>query len=180
MSSLRRWPFVALIALLASAFLAGVHVYFAKRLVLDPALPEPWRSACLGAIAALALSLALQPFGERKLERRHARWIAWPASLWMGFAFLLLVQLLATDALLCVAGRAAQAAPSAAAQPGAADALRAAVVALVALVAGAIGMRRTLASPAAERVEISLPRWARALDGFRIVQISDVHIGPSR
>ncbi len=178
MSSLRRWFFVALILVLASAFLVGVHVYLAKRLVLDPALPEPWRSACLGAIAALALSLVLQPIGERKLERRYARWIAWPASLWMGFAFLLLVQLLATDALLWLAGRAAQAAPSVGGQPGAADALRAAAVASVALVAGAIGMRRALAPPAHRLVEIALERWPRALDGFRIVQISDVHIGP--
>lgn len=178
MSSLRRWLFVALILVLASAFLVGVHVYLAKRLVLDPALPEPWRSACLGAIAALALSLVLQPIGERKLERRYARWIAWPASLWMGFAFLLLVQLLATDALLWLAGRAAQAAPSVGGQPGAADALRAAAVASVALVAGAIGMRRALAPPAHRLVEIALERWPRALDGFRIVQISDVHIGP--
>jgi predicted MPP superfamily phosphohydrolase len=178
MSSLRRRFFVALILVLASTFLVGLHVYLAKRLVLDPGVPEPWRTLCLAGIAALAVSLVLQPIGERKLERRHAVLIAWPASLWMGVAFLLLVQLLAIDALLWVAGTAAQAAPSGGAQPGAADALRAAAVASVALVAGAFGMRTALAPPATRRVEIALERWPRALDGFRIVQISDVHIGP--
>jgi predicted MPP superfamily phosphohydrolase len=178
MSSLRRWLLLALVLVLASAFLAGLHFYIAKRLVIDPGVPEPWRTLCLAGIAVLALSLVLQPIGERKLERRTARLVAWPASLWMGFAFLLLIQLLAIDALLWVAGRAAQAAPSGAAQPGAADALRAAAVASVALVAGAFGVRTALAPPAYRRVEIALDRWPRALDGFRIVQISDVHIGP--
>jgi predicted MPP superfamily phosphohydrolase len=96
----------------------------------------------------------------------------------MGLAFLLLVQLLVTDALLWIAGSAALAAPVGGAQPGAADALRAAGVAAVALAAGAFGMRTALAPPAHRRVEIALERWPRALDGFRIVQISDVHIGP--
>jgi predicted MPP superfamily phosphohydrolase len=32
--------------------------------------------------------------------------------------------------------------------------------------------------PAVRRVEIALARWPRAFDGFRIVQISDIHIGP--
>jgi len=35
-----------------------------------------------------------------------------------------------------------------------------------------------LAPPRQVRVELSLERWPRALDGFRIVQISDIHIGP--
>jgi predicted MPP superfamily phosphohydrolase len=48
----------------------------------------------------------------------------------------------------------------------------------VALVAGALGLRTALAPPADRRVEIELARWPRALDGFRIVQISDVHFGP--
>ena len=178
MSSRRRWLLLEIFLLLASAFLVGAHVYLAKRLVLDPALPEPWRSVCLAAIGALGASLVLQPIGERRLPRRSARFVAWPASLWMGIAFLLLVQLLATDALLWIAGAAAQAAPRAGTGPGSADALRAAAVAGVALVAGAFGMRRALAPPALRRIEIALERWPRALDGFRIVQISDVHIGP--
>jgi len=178
MSPLRRWLLLATFLLLASAFLVGAHVYLAQRLVLDPALPEPWRSVCLAAIAALGATLVLQPIGERRLPRRHARLLAWPASLWMGFAFLLLVQLVATDALLWIAGTAARAAPTGDAQPGAADALRAAAVAGAALVAGAIGMRTALAPPARRRIEVALERWPRALDGFRIVQISDVHVGP--
>jgi predicted MPP superfamily phosphohydrolase len=48
----------------------------------------------------------------------------------------------------------------------------------LALVATGLGLRGALRPPADVRVEIPLKRWPRALDGFRIVQISDIHIGP--
>jgi len=177
-SSRRRWIAIGIFLVLACALLVGVHLYLARRLVIDAGVPEPWRTACLAAIALLGAALVLQPVGERKLRRPWARLIAWPASIWMGLLFLLLVQLLATDALLWLAGAAASAAPVGGVEPGAAEGVRAAVVASVALLAGAIGLRTALAPPADRRVEIALARWPRALDGFRIAQISDVHIGP--
>src|SRR3990172_1055807 len=178
MSPRRRWIAIGIILSLASAFLVGVHLYLARRLVIDPGVPEPWRTACLAAIACLGATLVLQPVGERKLRRPWARLIAWPASIWMGLLFLLLVQLLATDGLLWLAGAVASAAPVGEVAQGAAEGVRAAVVASVALVAGAIGLRTALAPPADRRVEIALARWPRALDGFRIAQISDVHFRP--
>ena len=42
----------------------------------------------------------------------------------------------------------------------------------------AAGLRSGLAPPAVRREEFAVERWPRALDGFRIVQISDIHIGP--
>jgi predicted MPP superfamily phosphohydrolase len=178
MSPRRRWIAIGTFLVLASAFLAGVHFYLARRLVIDPGVPEPWRTALLAAIACLGATIVLQPLGERTLRRPWSKLLAWPASLWMGFLFLLLVQLLATDALLGLAGAAASAAPAGEVAPGAAPGVRAAAVAALALAAGALGLRTALAPPADRRVEIELTRWPRALDGFRIVQISDVHIGP--
>ena len=178
MSPRRRWLAIACFLAFATAFLVGAHVYLARRLVIEPGVPEPWRTLALAGIGLLGASLVLQPIGERRLRPRLAKWIAWPASLWMGFAFLLLVQLLATDALLALAGAAAQAATGAAEARLPAAGVRAAAVALVALVAGAVGLRTGLAPPRHARVEIPLARWPQALDGFRIAQISDVHIGP--
>jgi predicted MPP superfamily phosphohydrolase len=178
MSPRRRWLAIALFLTFASAFLVGAHVYLARRLVIEPGVPEPWRTLALAAIALLGASLVLQPIGERRLRRPLARLVAWPASLWMGFAFLLLVSLLASDALIAVAGAAAQAATGAEEAGVPAAGARAAAVALVALVAGAVGMRTALAPPRHARLEIPLARWPRELDGFRIAQLSDVHIGP--
>jgi predicted MPP superfamily phosphohydrolase len=51
------------------------------------------------------------------------------------------------------------------------------VAALGLLVVGS-ALRGGLRPPAIKRVELALTRWPRALDGLRIVQISDIHIGP--
>jgi hypothetical protein len=178
MSPRRRWIAIGIFLTLASAFLVGMHVYLARRLVLDPDLPEPWRTAGLVAIAALGATLVLQPVGERTLRRPLARLLAWPASLWMGFAFLLLVQLLVADLLLGVAGVAAAAAPADGQGSAATAGARAGLVAAVALVAGALGVRAALSPPELRRVELELARWPRELDGFRIAQLSDLHLGP--
>jgi predicted MPP superfamily phosphohydrolase len=42
----------------------------------------------------------------------------------------------------------------------------------------AFALRQGLAAPALRRIEVPLARWPRALDGYRIVQLSDIHIGP--
>jgi len=175
---LRRGILIALIAAAASGLLAGLHYYIARRLVLDPGLPGPWRDGLLAAIAVLALSLVAQPFGERLLRPPLSRVVSWPASLWMGFAFLTVLLLAATDALLWIGGSAAFAAPEVFAPAERVASLRAAGVCSVALVAGGIGLRAALRPPALRRVEIRLERWPAALDGFRIVQLSDVHLGP--
>jgi predicted MPP superfamily phosphohydrolase len=174
---MRRWSLLVLLLLAASAFLVGCHVYLAKRLVLDPGLVHPWRGLALGALCALGASLVLQPLAERRLGPARARLLAWPAALWMGFAFLLLIGLLVSDLALWLAGGVAVAAeglPGAGAGAG----TRAAAVLVVALLAGLAALRSGLAPPQLRRVELVLPRWPRSRDGYRIVQISDVHIGP--
>jgi len=164
--------------LLMASFVVWAHVYLAQRLVLDPGLPEPWRTLGLGAIALLGLTLVLQPIGERTLRPARGRFIAWPASLWMGFAFLVLLALWVSDAALFVAGSTAAAATAGGGAGGGAAGPRAALVVLLGLVATGFGLRSALRPPLGVRVEVPLARWPRALDGFRIVQISDVHIGP--
>jgi predicted MPP superfamily phosphohydrolase len=173
---MRRALFVLLLLLVATGLLASTHYYLALRLVLDPGLAQPWRGLALGAIAALGASLVLLPIAERRLPPSQTRWLAWPASLWMGFAFLLLISLFASDLLLWLAGGVAEAAEHLPG-PGSGAGARAAGVALLALLAGLVGLRSGLAPPQLRRVEIELPRWPAARDGYRIAQISDIHIG---
>jgi len=174
---MRRWSLLLLLLLAASGFLAGCHYYLALRLVLDPGLTQPWRGLALGAIAGLGASLVLQPIGERWLGPPRSRLIAWPASLWMGFSFLLLLCLFASDVGLWIAGGVAAAAEDLPG-PGAGAGVRAAAVVGLALLAGLAGLRSGLAPPKLRRVEIELPRWPAGREGYRIVQISDIHIGP--
>jgi hypothetical protein len=175
---LKRTAAALLVGGIASGLLFGLHYYVARRLIFDPALPEPWRAAALAALVVLGASLVLQPFAERFVRRSVARFVAWPASLWMGFAFYALVLLAATDLVWWLVGGAARAAGEVAAADSTASALRAAGVTALALVVGAISMRSGLRPPDLRRVEIPLERWPAELDGFRIVQLSDIHIGP--
>jgi len=156
---------ILLVVLLASAFLGATHYYVARSLILDPGVPEPWRTPLLVLVFALGASLILQPIGERWLESPLSRAIAWTASLWIGLIFLLVVQLLATEPLVWLAGE-----PFAAA--------RAALVVAVALLAGGVALRSAWRPPRLAREEVELARWPRELDGFRVAQVSDIHIGP--
>jgi predicted MPP superfamily phosphohydrolase len=172
----RRLPLVLLILLFATSLLVGTHSYVAHRLVLDPGVPEPWSGLLIAIIVLLGMSLVAQPFGERLLSPRYARIIAWPASLWMGLIFLILLLLGASDALLWLTGSPALAAPSAEGE-GVAS-VRALVVFGIAFTALAFGVRSALAPPRLKRVRVAIDGWPAALGGYRIVQISDLHIGP--
>jgi len=163
---------------IALAILLGGHSYFAQRLVLDPEIAEPARSILLVAIAGGLVSLIAQPIAERLVAPPWNRLVAWPASLWMGFAFLMLVGLAAGDLLRFLAGGVAYAAGEALPDFTFAARAQAAITTLVVGVAGAFALGSGLRPPRLVRMEIPLARWPKALDGFRIAQISDIHIGP--
>jgi predicted MPP superfamily phosphohydrolase len=162
---------------LALGFIAATHYYLALRLVLDPGWPEPARTLGIAAIATFAALIVLHPIAERAVPRSVARFASWPAALWMGAFFWLFLLLVASDVLLWTAGGVARAADASPPGEGAA-ALRAVVALSITGAAIAAGLRSGLAPPALRRVEFAIERWPRALDGFRIVQISDIHIGP--
>src|SRR5512147_2195689 len=150
----------------------GGHAYLAQRLALDPLWPEPLRS---GLVAAFGLGLAavLSRLFLRRGAGRFAKALAWVAYTWLGFTFLLLTATAATDAALWVLGAASSGPPD---EPLLAR-TRALLVAIAAGAAALVALRQGLGAPGVRRVEIPLARWPSALDGFRIVQISDVHIG---
>lgn len=172
-----RLLFVIPLLLIVSGVLFGGHYYLARRLVLDPGLSPGVETALLCGIVGLAATLILQPIGDRLLRPPWSRIIAWPASIWMGFFFYLFLLVAFSDLLLFVAGLVSPKVLHPADASGTAG-IRAAVVVLAALAFVAVGLRGGLASPILKPVEIWLERWPAALDGFRIAQISDIHIGP--
>lgn len=157
------------------AVLIGGHLYLAAQLVWDPLLPAPLQTAGLGVLLGGAMLLVLQPLGERFLPRRIGRFIAWPAALWMGLAFFLVVGALLTDGLGVLMG---------AVMPGGVEAgagvarVQALLIVGLALTAVWRGMGELGRGPQVTRLTVRIANWPAALDGFRIVQISDIHIGP--
>jgi predicted MPP superfamily phosphohydrolase len=171
--------FTVIVVALLLIVISG-HAYLTDKLVVAPDLPAGLRAVLALIIGGGAIVLMMQPLAERGMSPRVARWISWPASLWMGTAFFLLLGFLLTDLVRALVGAAFAAGTDgggAVASVGAAR-LQAIVVVGLAFSAVARGIYEQRGGPRVTRHEVRLARWPRALDGFRIVQISDIHIGP--
>jgi len=166
---MRRIAMVLAVLVIASGILVSAHLYLAARLVFDPGLDGFAHGVLLWIIAMLGIGMVLQPMAERLYLPPALRWLSWIPLLWMGVLLLTVVTLGISDGLLWLLG----AAPA----EGAAR-IRAAAVLGVVAAATAVGLRAALALPRVRRVEVNLERWPESLDGFRIVQLSDIHIGP--
>ncbi|HEY3494436.1 MAG TPA: metallophosphoesterase, partial [Polyangiaceae bacterium] len=163
------------------AVLGGVHYYLWARLVRDISLPPSGQQALTLGLVVLYLSIPLSFF----VRRSGAGWtlpIIWVSSVWIGLLFVLLVVLVAGDAgraLVALSQRALNTPP---ADPDRRLELSRLFALGVAAVAGALGLvavRSGLARVALREVEVRLRRLPRALDGTTIVQLSDVHVGPT-
>jgi len=170
---MRKIAIFSAFAVLVLSVWVGGHIYMVQRLVRDPGLPGGFAWLATAVIAVLGTLVVLAPLAERYLPPRRARLVVLPASVWIGFAFFLAVSLGASELLFGLLGAAA----TGTRDPQSAAAARAALVTLAALTAGGMALVGGLRPPRYARTEIHLERWPRALDGFRIVQISDIHIG---
>ena len=157
---------MSLITVLALS--ATLHFYIGARLV--PALPfaAGWVLA-----AWLLASAVLVPAGllaRRVMRAPAADRLTWVGMLAMGLFSSLLVLTVLRDLLLLVLGLA-----------GGPDFARASgeAVPLLALGLTAIGFLNARLPARVKRVTVTLPGLAQGLAGFRIVQISDIHVGPT-
>jgi uncharacterized protein len=174
---MKRMRFLAV----AMSILAAAHLYVWLRLVHDPAWPSPWYGL---ATAFLVLAWASVPFAlnwGRRLAPPWATIVAWPGYAWLGSSFLLLVSVLGVDLVHGGVGLARWALGAAPVVAGselertrswsAAAGLLGAALVLSALWFG----RRVIV----RRVSVPLGRLPLGMHGTTIVQLSDVHVGPT-
>lgn len=153
-------------------FLLGLlHSYIGFRLIPD--LPAGH------AIAAgfLVFSCLMIPVGmlvRFLFKPVLADVLSWVGSLMMGFFSSLLVLTLLRDLILGLDFFLAT--PAGRGELGAASALAVPALAALATVVGLFFARR---SPPVIQVDVPIPQLPEALHGFRIAQISDVHVGPT-
>ncbi|MDB5861839.1 MAG: metallophosphoesterase [Ramlibacter sp.] len=156
------------------ALSAALHFYIAARLA--PALPDAagWALALWLVVSAVLTPLGLM--ARRWLRPPAADRLTWAGMLAMGLFSSLLVFTVLRDAVLLGAALAARAglALPAALRPDSAIA-----VAVLALLATAIGLANARRTAQVVRVDVRLAPLPPALEGFRIVQISDIHVGPT-
>jgi predicted MPP superfamily phosphohydrolase len=173
---------------IALLVLGGMHAYLWARLVRDTALPEPWRRVATVAIAVAAILIPAAMIVSRFADVPLARALPWIAFVWMGVAFLLFAALLVADAARVVAWAASHVRdwlagadtppPDPARRQLVARAVAGTALAVVATATGA-GVRRAAGPAEITEVPVKLPRLPPALDGFRIVQVTDLHVGPT-
>ena len=172
-------PFLVFLAI-ALTLIGGMHYYVWARLVRDPHLPPMAARLLTLFIVALGVSLPLAMIASRFFGAATVRPAVWVAFIWMGMGFLFVAFLGLADAgsLLASIVRRLQGAPL---DPAKRVFLARTVAAGVGgVVAGlsAVGIRSALGEVNVKELDIFLRGLPRELAGFRLVQISDVHVGP--
>ena len=173
------------------SLVAGLHTYFWARLVRDTALPVPWRAWVSGLLLALAIALPLPLILGRVVPPQWGRLFAWPAYLWMGFMFLLFVFLLAADLVRLGAWAGTKTGVfggnrvidlDLTTDPSRRNLLARLLGGLAGVGAAATGLfavRQGLRDVAVTEVDVRLKRLPASHHGITIVQLTDVHVGPT-
>ncbi|NML42201.1 metallophosphoesterase [Ramlibacter sp. G-1-2-2] len=163
---------MSLLSLIALS--TAFHFYVGLRLV--PSLPADagWALSLWLAVSALLSPLGL--LARRLLKGPAADRLTWAGMLAMGLFSSLLVFTFLRDLLLLAAAAAAH---FGATLPSALAPDSAGAVLALALLASAIGLANARRTARVRRVDVPLQRLPSALAGFRIVQISDIHVGPT-
>jgi predicted MPP superfamily phosphohydrolase len=161
--------------------LGTIHYYLWYRLVKGPELGAEWQRRGAWLFGALAL---LTPVGigvGRLVNRPVAKLLGAVVYTWMGLSVLLFFALVASEVVRAVAYGAVLA------SSGSVDADRrrflsraiAGGAAIVGAVLAGAGVASALGKVALAKVTVPLKRLPKPLSGFRIVQLTDVHIGPT-
>jgi uncharacterized protein len=173
-----RWPIIALFLAVMLAVFGGAHYYVYARFLR--AIGE-LRGGALWTLRAAAVVLALSFPAARFLVRARldplTTALDWFGAIWLGlFFYLLLFTLLlhGATAIGRLIGAWPRISPLPAAQMGRAAA---AAIACAAIALAGYGTYKARFGIATTSIEARLKNLPPALDGFTVVQISDVHLG---
>ncbi|MBI5542400.1 MAG: hypothetical protein HY901_00810, partial [Deltaproteobacteria bacterium] len=158
-------------AVLAIGVVVGIHAYIGARLIAGLQLTGTAAELGWGLVWGLFLTVFAALFA-RRLPRETAQYLRWVAYGWMGLFALLLVSVAAVDLSSAVSAM-AWGRPLAGRWGG----LEVAAVGAMALPAFAWGIVRALGPARIERLRVPIAGLPSELEGYRIVQISDLHIG---
>lgn len=164
------------------AVLGSIHGYLWLRLIRDPAWAPPTGRILTLALFALAATVPAFFLLTRPLSRAAIQPLAWVAFIWMGVMFLLFSLLVPGDlGVLTFLGlrRLLGEGPLDPSRRlllsrGLAGAVTAAAAGL-----SAVAIRQALREVEVVEVTLELPRLPAGWRGARIVQLTDVHVGPT-
>ncbi|WP_370645232.1 metallophosphoesterase [Corallococcus sp. EGB] len=152
-----------------------LHVYIGVRLFSAPGWPAPWAALGWGLLGLCYLLLLA---GLRAARRGEAtgftRVIQWGAYLWLGAFGVFLTAVLASDVVGAVLSLSGAVTDMHALARG-----RAAAVLATAVPAVAFAFVTARGKARVERTTVALKDLGPGLEGLRVVQLSDVHVGPT-
>ena len=156
----------------------GAHRFVWMRLVRDPG----WTVAVTRTLTAVLVLLAIAPIAAmvltRFLPRETTRPLISIAMAWLGSLLYVLLGLGLTDAATFVVEKVVSV-PFNEGKRVLFARLSAGFVAVVSTGIAAGGVANVLSGAAVKRIRVSLAKLPSDYDGYRIVQITDVHVGPT-
>lgn len=160
----------------------SIHYYLWIRLVRDPALVAPWNYVATTGLILLATSIPITMFFARQMPFETSRIVTYVPYLWMGVMMLLFFAFLSIDLVKGVVyvTRKLFSPDSITSDPSRRTAMAQMTAGGIAfLVSGAAGAGVVQAArkAAVKRIPIGLKDFPAKLNGLKIVQISDLHIG---
>jgi predicted MPP superfamily phosphohydrolase len=156
-----------------------IHFYLWRRLIKDTKLPNRWKKVSTWSAAALALSLPVGMILTRTISPSLARDVLFVPFLWMGVMVLLFFGTAAVDLVKLIVKIAVRS-PKTPTNPSRRLFLSRVAASGIVLTAGSLasaGVVRGKTHPRVHRIKVSLSRFPIALNGLRIVQLTDLHIG---
>jgi predicted MPP superfamily phosphohydrolase len=170
---------IAVALLILSTVLGSGHYYLWARLVRDTGLPAPWSLLATAAMALLGLTLLAGFILMRSAPRAVSSPLAWIGYTWMGVAFLGICCFGVLD-LLRLLERLVSAGPVDLERRQHLARLASGLVGTGAFGLAAASVRgATAAAVTVKKVKVALRKLDPSMAGMRIVQISDVHVGPT-
>lgn len=166
--------FISVLATLSTL----AHYYVHRRLAVDPGWSDTTRKGIGWALVVLGALPIVGMVITRSAPREVASPVVWAGMIWMGALFFLLLALVALDlGKLVVRLFRGESLDS--------DRRRflarfvAAVAATSTVTLGARALYEGLARVRVERVRVPLAKLSASKSGYKIVQLTDVHVGPT-
>lgn len=169
--------FLAVIALVAG----GSHYFLWARLVRATSLEAPWRTPVTALLIAGGVVMPASLMLHQLVDAPWSRAMSFAGYVWMGLAFFLLIGLGAAD-LLHLGDRFIGSLRSLEPDPQRRLFLARTLgggVAAFSAVAGTAALRSALSQARLVDVVVPLTQLPKSLHGLTIIQISDLHVGPT-
>jgi predicted MPP superfamily phosphohydrolase len=173
---------IAAFLVIGGGLVFGIHYYFWARLVRDPVLPAPWNQIASWTLGGLGALILIGMFASRIAPRAVKSPLLWVAYTWLGVLFFLFMLLAVTDIANLIHGIGRRIASADAIDPERRRLLARFVgsgVGIAALGLATTGIVNVVRGVAVKKVRVPLAKLSQTSSGFRIVQLSDIHVGPT-